>query len=968
MKACKSLCCALVIGLVAFGASVQGQEMEWVPVGATGPYVLNGNEIVLEAGGVTVQMDIMISGWGAQAGPPLFGAFNATIVGSSLLGDNCDPANSGCNIDTPVQAPCTIDGDCATGLCGNYEDAFCDDDQPAFIHAMQCQTTTSQPCKSPADCPGSEVCISNADFIAATCDPTKAVSLPANKNYEYLGACQSGGVADPDVPMYGGTLLLDVPGCAKGTYTVQWNTNDEKTFLNDLNAVRIPNLVITNGYVTVEIGSCCYNLGPGTTQCADNKLESECAIMVPGPRVWRPGVDCTVTCPSCVEDPDCKDPTASQTGNDNLCTANSCNPLTGICSNPPAGYSTATHCCDPDIGPTEPGLTLIDDFDPCTEDVCDPDTGLVTHETAPMNGEPCSDGLGCTLGDVCTDGVCEGTDVNGQFCDATTPCPIGECDTVLEECVCTEDTPLCIYNLMKVCEGTTVRCEVDDDCEPTVDCVGIHYPDGDCFDCDEGDYVTVPMAVAIGAGSAFVYGGQFMIEYDPECLDLDASSVGPCADSVFTNIVDMQIDEEAGTIWYAVTQDIWADPAEIRGPYDMMCMEFERLCTCDECEVCFFDDNPKNNLLTNEHGNPVSLINCICSTPIKYNPDMELTIPDDVDSNADCMVRSADISWEMASVTAECDDVPVIECIGASAFGLIPQADVDDLVDEGGTFPQGLYFFLCEATNICGDTVTDVWTVNVSDQQTLDVEVHLSPSMNPGAFTRGIEFQFYEDCDGDPEVVCEVMNFGGPYQFAAHASAEIKIPKGNYICLAAWDPLHTLRAEADLICREDGVWEALFKGDPLLGGNWLTGGNLNGCKDDADYWMINQINIHDFASFMWAIDLGQDFADGNTDCSEDCPHGDINADGAVDALDYSFLVENFLMASKEVCCPAPVSAGAPTAITEVSVKELRLSGNGELSVADLNGDGLVNVDDMVAYEQGVVPASQSERTRKSSSR
>jgi hypothetical protein len=293
---------------------------------------------------------------------------------------------------------------------------------------------------------------------------------------------------------------------------------------------------------------------------------------------------------------------------------------------------------------------------------------------------------------------------------------------------------------------------------------------------------------------------------------------------------------------------------------------------------------------------------------------------------------------------------------------------VDGLVWEGGTFQQGLYYFLCEATNECGDTVTDVWTVNVSDQQTLDVEVHLSPTMNPGAFERCICFEFFNDCDGDPEEICEVMSFGGPYQFEAHAAAEIKIPKGNYMCLAAWDPLHTLRAEADLICREDGVWEALFKGDPLLGGNWLTGGNLNGCKDDADWWMINQINIHDFASFMWAIDLGQQFEDGDTDCSTDCPHGDINADGLVDALDYSFLVENFLMASKEVCCPAPVSAGEPTDVVEVSVKDLRLQGDGELSVADLNGDGLVNVDDMIAYEQGVVPASQSERTRKSSSR
>ena len=49
--------------------------------------------------------------------------------------------------------------------------------------------------------------------------------------------------------------------------------------------------------------------------------------------------------------------------------------------------------------------------------------------------------------------------------------------------------------------------------------------------------------------------------------------------------------------------------------------------------------------------------------------------------------------------------------------------------------------------------------------------------------------------------------------------------------------------------------------------------------------------------------------------------GDANADGAVDALDYSFIVENFLEASKDACCPGSgATQSTDTPITSITVK------------------------------------------------
>ncbi len=86
-----------------------------------------------------------------------------------------------------------------------------------------------------------------------------------------------------------------------------------------------------------------------------------------------------------------------------------------------------------------------DDTNPCTDDTCDPATGCV-HTN---NSIACDDGDECTGDDVCTDGQCEGaTDLcpaicGDSTCDATedcTSCPAdcGACPPVCGDTVCDE--------------------------------------------------------------------------------------------------------------------------------------------------------------------------------------------------------------------------------------------------------------------------------------------------------------------------------------------------------------------------------------------------------------------------------------------------------------------------------------------------------------------------------------------------
>jgi len=292
--------------------------------------------------------------------------------------------------------------------------------------------------------------------------------------------------------------------------------------------------------------------------------------------------------------------------------------------------------------------------------------------------------------------------------------------------------------------------------------------------------------------------------------------------------------------------------------------------------------------------------------------------------------------------------------------------DCDHLTAAGGEFAQGRYIFSCAAvkdpvSNPCADPVSDActWTVRVSDHQSVDVHVQLSPIVGNKSFSRCICFELFSSCS--PEVVeevCETMDFGPPFNLRGQATGIVKVKKGKFVCITARDRQHSLRATDAAFNCSDRVYHAIFHTDPFFGGNWLIQGNLN--RDHV-------IDILDFGTFIGQLNKnpkpGQDKACEDGD-GEGLTHADFNGDGHVDIADFTFIQVNFLEHDKDLCCPDDGGAAPlPQAITEISVKDLREMGLGDLAIGDLNGDGILNAEDMAAYLAGARPAGGAKTER-----
>jgi hypothetical protein len=105
-------------------------------------------------------------------------------------------------------------------------------------------------------------------------------------------------------------------------------------------------------------------------------------------------------------------------------TAGVCNPVTGLCSNPPAPFGTA--CDDADactqVDTCQNGACVgasavtCSALDACHDvGACDPQTGLCSNPPA-TDGTGCDDGDPCTTADTCLSGLCGGTAGGCQSC------------------------------------------------------------------------------------------------------------------------------------------------------------------------------------------------------------------------------------------------------------------------------------------------------------------------------------------------------------------------------------------------------------------------------------------------------------------------------------------------------------------------------------------------------------------------
>src|SRR5439155_1632826 len=120
----------------------------------------------------------------------------------------------------------------------------------------------------------------------------------------------------------------------------------------------------------------------------------------------------------------------------NSCTDDSCNPGTGMCvyvnndantCSDGNACTTGDHCSS---GTCVGTPVVCNDGNSCTDDSCNPGTGMCVYVNNDANS--CSDGNACTTGDHCSSGSCVGTPV---VCNDSNSCTDDSCNPGTGMCV-----------------------------------------------------------------------------------------------------------------------------------------------------------------------------------------------------------------------------------------------------------------------------------------------------------------------------------------------------------------------------------------------------------------------------------------------------------------------------------------------------------------------------------------------------
>jgi len=234
----------------------------------------------------------------------------------------------------------------------------------------------------------------------------------------------------------------------------------------------------------------------------------------------------------------CKAGQFADCADDNPCTLDQCQPKVG-CAHLPMGGSP---CDDGNLctigdkcgteGSCAGAANSCADNNLCTAESCDPASGC---KVAPATGPACDDGNPCTAADTCQAGACVGA---ANTCNDGNPCTQDACSPVSGACAATATSGPCDDGLActdadacdaaATCKGKAVACDDGNPCTSDIcdDKAGCVATPADGKGCSDGNPCTGADACQKGACAGVP---QQCVDGNPCTLDLCNPSSGACA-------------------------------------------------------------------------------------------------------------------------------------------------------------------------------------------------------------------------------------------------------------------------------------------------------------------------------------------------------------------------------------------------------------------------------------------------------
>jgi len=397
-----------------------------------------------------------------------------------------------------------------------------------------------------------------------------------------------------------------------------------------------------------------------------------------------------------------------------------------------------------------------------------------------------------------------------------------------------------------------------------------------------------------------VAAGQFSVQYDRDVLSFVAVEPG---DPPYTSIPLSIVNQAAGTVFWlsSVPSGATGTSASSR----MARLRFRALQNdCDDDAQVAFD--PLDQPIVVAAGSGASAM-----LPL-VNP-----LPVVIDGTAPTFVGVPPSLTIAADAGTACQGTRVLTpptATDSCSAATVTWTRSDGATTLSAPWPCGTTTVTWLAVDACGRQSTATTSTTVTATNLVNVTVSYAGSGYAASMTRCIDIQI------GSQLIRQLMTF-------AHgtATATIEVPFAVYGCATIDDSLHSVVSRVGVSI--DGTRYRIS----ASGADALRNGDL-----DND----NVINVVDWAIYVVRDGMSMPV---NTDCSTTGFHPDFNGSGTVTAADGAFITSNLLFVGSTPCGTSGLQAPP---LTRITVDELAAIIGPDAVLADLNGDGVVDVGDM----------------------